>query len=107
MTLIVRPTPTGEWNALADAIEPQKNRGKMKHEWIEPQDKTLVADYWLTRRSADSAPGYDLGLPDIRIVCRWNGKDAWVTGERQGLQRMEPILACKHGNNGWRIEGPA
>ncbi len=22
-------------------------------------------------------------------------------------QRMEPILACKHGNNGWRIEGPA
>jgi hypothetical protein len=79
----------------------------MKYEWIEPQDKTLVADYWLTRRSADAAPGYDLGLPDIRIVCRWNGCDAWVTGERQGLQRMEPILACKHGNNGWRIEGPA
>jgi hypothetical protein len=79
----------------------------MKYEWIEPEDKSLVADYWLTRRSADCAPGYDLRLPDIRVAFRWNGKDAWITGERQGLQRMEPILSCKHGNNGWRIEGPA
>ncbi len=79
----------------------------VKYEWIEPEDKSLVADYWLTCRSADSAPGYDLKLPDIRVMCRWNGKDAWIIGKFMGRQRMEPILSCKHGNNGWRIEGPA
>jgi hypothetical protein len=73
--------------------------------WIEPQDTRLVAEYWLTCRSADSAPGYDLGLPDIRVRRWWNGRDAWVVGERMGRQRMETELVCLHGNNGWRIEG--
>jgi hypothetical protein len=79
----------------------------VQYVWIEPQDTKLVADYWLTRRNADSAPGYDLGLPDLRVKYRWNGHNAWVTGEYQGRQRIEPVLSCLHGNNGWRIEGMA
>jgi hypothetical protein len=75
--------------------------------WIEPDDSNLAADYWLTRRSTDSALGYDLVLPDIRVCRRWNGAGAWVSGYYEGRQRQEAELVCLHGNNGWRIEGPA
>ena len=75
--------------------------------WIAPPDPTIVAEYWLTRRSADAAPGYDLGLPDIRVKYRWNGSDAWVTGYYEGIQRREPVLCCLHGGNGWRLERQA
>jgi hypothetical protein len=77
----------------------------VKYEWIEPLNPKVRKSWWLTRRSADTAPGYDLGIPDIRVNYIWNGRDAWITGERKGLQRMEPVLSCLHGNNGWRIEG--
>jgi hypothetical protein len=71
--------------------------------WIEPQNPTVSAEYELTRRSADAAPGYDCGLPDIRVTYRWNGQGAWVSGYYQGRQRREPNLVCLHSNNGWRL----
>lgn len=74
--------------------------------WIEPADKTRVAEYWLTRREADAAPGYGGFGPDFRVKCRWNG-EAWIAGYRDGVQRREPHLVCLHSNNGWRIEGEA
>jgi hypothetical protein len=73
--------------------------------WLKPSDPT-AADYWVTRRSADAAPGYDLGLPDLRVRYLWNG-DVWVTGYHRGALGMDVELGCLHANNGWRIEGPA
>jgi hypothetical protein len=71
--------------------------------WIEPNDKSVVADYRLTRRSIDAAAGYDLGLPDVEVTYRWNGCNAWISGYRDGIQRREAVLVCLHANNGWRI----
>jgi hypothetical protein len=78
--------------------------------WIDPPDQTVAAEYWVTRRSADAAPGYDHGLPDIRVRYRWvtpglMGTGSWITGYFQGIQRREAMLACLHSANGWRIEG--
>lgn len=75
--------------------------------WIEPKDRSRRAEYWLTCRSADAAPGYDLGLPDRRLLYMWNGHDAWITGTRWGVPPEVPILSCLHSNNGWRIEEKA
>lgn len=76
--------------------------------WIEPPDPRVPGEYWLTRRSADAASGYDLELPDIRVQRRWAPQErAWITGEYPGRQRMEAKLGCFHSNNGWRLEGPA
>lgn len=72
----------------------------MVNGWVEPKDRTKRAEYWLTCRSEDAAPGYDLGLPDRRIRYLWNGQDAWITGIVWNMPRM----SCLHSNNGWRIE---
>ena len=73
--------------------------------WIEPPDPKLSAEYVLTRRDADAAPCYEMGLPDRRVIYRWNGNGAWVTGHYQGARRGEPSLCLLHANNGWRL-GP-
>ncbi len=75
--------------------------------YIEPPNPRVAADYWVTRRSADAAPGYDLGLPDLRARYHWNGNGAWITGYRDGIRGRAPNLSCLHSNNGWRVEGPA
>lgn len=76
--------------------------------YIQPSDPSIVADYWVTRRRADTFPGYDLELPDIREIYRWNGS-AWIVGYRgnDATLSYEAVLSCLHSNNGWRIEGPA
>ena len=73
--------------------------------WIEPPNPKVPADYELTRRRADAKPGYEIDLPDISVVYRWNGNGAWVTGYYQGARRGEPSLFLLHANNGWRL-GP-
>jgi hypothetical protein len=75
--------------------------------YIKPSDPHVSADYWVTRRSADAAPGYDLKLPDMRFCFRWNGNGAWITGYREGIPGGGAILSGLHSNNGWRIEGAA
>lgn len=75
--------------------------------WIEPPNPELSAEFLLTRRSADAAPGYGRGLPDIEVRYRWNGRGAWVSGYYEGRQRREPMLVSLHRNNGWRLVGPA
>ena len=75
--------------------------------WVIPDDPSVVADYWLTRREADTKPGYGGFAENIRVKYRWNGNGAWVAGYYHGRQRREPSLCSLHTNNGWRLEGPA
>jgi hypothetical protein len=80
--------------------------------WITPNNPDVAADYWVTRRAADAAPGYGHDLPDIRVRYRWTGSGAgagaWVNGYYQDIQgRQRANLVCLHPANGWRIEGPA
>ncbi len=72
--------------------------------WITPPNPGVIKEYWLTRRSADAEPGYDLGLPDLRIRYCWDGSGAWITGYSHGMRGPEQILVCLHSNNGWRLE---
>lgn len=68
--------------------------------WVVPPDETVSAEYWLTRRDADAAPGYETGLPDIRQLHKWNHHfRAW------GTTRDDCVML--HSNNGWRLEEPA
>lgn len=72
--------------------------------WIEPSNRPLVAEYWLTHKAADVAPGYArCGDMDIRVRYRWNGQDSWFTGRFSAVGREEPLMVCLHGNNGWRL----
>jgi hypothetical protein len=72
--------------------------------WVEPADPTTPAEYELTRRSADAAPGYDLELPDLRVKYRWNGRGAWISGYYAGAgEQLRAKLVCLHSNNGWRF----
>lgn len=72
--------------------------------WITPPNPSVSAEYTLTRRSADAAPGYDHCLPDISVTYRWAGSEgAWISGYYQGRQRREPNFVCLHANNGWRL----
>jgi hypothetical protein len=69
--------------------------------WIKPPNPSVEAEYWLTCRSADAAPGYDLGLPDIRVRYRWvPDREVWITGYYEDGQAE---LCCFHSNNGWRL----
>ena len=72
--------------------------------WIEPSNRTLVAEYWLTRKEADASPGYAGFTPDIRVRYRWNGQDSWFTGRFSACHGAEPLMVCLHSNNGWRLE---
>lgn len=72
--------------------------------WIEPADRTRVAEYWLTRRDIDAEPGYGHGegQPDIRERFRWNGRDAWFDLKPRGRHDHYNGV-CLHSANGWRI----
>lgn len=73
--------------------------------WIEPPDKAIPGEYWLTRRDADAIDGYGGFGTDIRVIYCWApSENAWITGTYQGRQRPEPKLSCLHSNNGWRLE---
>jgi len=72
--------------------------------FVEPPDPHIAAEYWITRRSSDASPGYDLGLPDLRCRYRWNGNGAWIVGYYNGMRGREAVLSCLPVNNGWRIE---
>jgi hypothetical protein len=76
--------------------------------WITPPNPNVAADYWVTRRGADAAPGYGSELPDIRERFRWNGNGAWLTGDYYyDHGRKIPDLVLLPSDNGWRIEGAA
>lgn len=74
--------------------------------WIEPPDPNLAGEWILTRSSADCAPGFDLGLPDLRICYRWNGggvgRGSW--GDERSLADGSATRFCLHSNNGWRLQ---
>lgn len=81
----------------------------MESQWIEPDAPDIAAEYWVTRRQADCAPGYGHNLPDIRERYRWlppNGllRGSWITGYIDGVRGREACRSCLHSNNGWRIE---
>jgi len=97
MTNIPRGCLLGDWSSNGPRTNPAV--------WLIPTARTVTAEYWVTRRSADAAPGYDLGGDDIRVRCKWvPDQQAWLSGSYWTRQGDRPAFACKSLANGWRIE---
>jgi hypothetical protein len=103
MTNAPADCPDGMGDGAEHLTRPKERKAMITIGWVEPSNLKVQADYELTRRDVDAAPGYETGRPNIHVTYRWNGRDAWISGYREGIQRREPILVCLHSNNGWRL----